>query len=134
MKRHFVALMACANLAGCSTGSDVPAAERGIRAFHAELNAGKFEQIYDDSGPELKSMTSKDKFLKILTAVHSKLGAYRTGQALGWNDNVTTSGHFVSVRLKATYQKGSAEEAFGYRVDGDRTTLVGYHVNSDAFL
>lgn len=134
MGRPLVALFTCVALAGCSAGSDVPAAEHGIVSFHADLNAGNFNKIYDGGGPELKSATSKERFLKILTAVHSRLGTYRSGKAVGWNDNLTTGGHFVSIRFQATYQKGSASEDFGYRMDGNRATLIGYHVNSDALL
>ena len=134
MSKHWVAFIGCAVLAACSPGTDTKAAEDAISSFHADLNAGNFDKIYDRSGSELKTATPKDKFTKILNAVHSKLGSFKSGKSDGWNDNVTTGGHFVTISYQASYDKGSAAENFVYRVDGNQAVLAGYHVNSDALL
>jgi hypothetical protein len=121
-------------LGACTPSSDVPAAEQGIAAFHSDLNAGNLDKIYDGSGADLKTATSKERFGQILTAVHSKLGLFKNGKSVGWNDNATTGGHFVAINYEAAYQKGSAAENFVFRIDGKQAALVGYHVNSDALL
>jgi len=102
--------------------------------FHSDLNAGNFQRIYDTSDAQLKAATDKEKFGKILNAVHSKLGLFKSGKSAGWNDNATTGGRFVTISYEAAYQKGSAQENFVYRIDGNSAALVGYHVNSDALL
>ena len=134
MRNHLLALIACAALVGCSPGSDVPAAESAIAVFHADLNGANFEKIYVGSDAELKAATSKELFGKILTAVHSKLGLFKNGKPVGWNDNASTGGHYVTINYEAAYQKGSAHENFVYRIDGKQAVLVGYHVNSEALL
>ena len=134
MRSQFMTIIACTILAGCSPSSDVPAAERGIALFHSDLNAGNFQKIYDTSDAQLKAAASKEFFGKILNAVHSKLGLFKNGKSAGWNDNATTSGRFVSINYQAAYQKGSAQENFVYRIDGNHAALVGYHVTSDALL
>ena len=134
MRSHLLAFIACAALTGCSPSSDVPAAEDGIAAFHSDLNAGNFDRLYNGSGAELKAATSKEMFAKILNAVHSKLGLFRNGKSVGWNDNATTGGRYVTINYEAAYEKGSAQENFVYSIDGKQAALVGYHVNSEALL
>ena len=70
MRRYLVALVACVAVAACSPSTDVPAAENAIAAFHADLNGGNFEKIYDGSDAEMKAETSKEMLGKILAAVH----------------------------------------------------------------
>ena len=134
MKKYWMTLMASAALASCSPGADTKAAENGISSFHSDLNAGNFDKIYDGTGPEFKAVSTKDKFTQILKVVHSKLGGFKNGKSVGWNDNVTTNGHFVTMNYDANYEKGPASENFVFRVSGSEATLVGYHVNADALL
>jgi len=134
MRNCLAFVVASLGLVGCSPGADVPAAEHAIVEFHSDLNAANFQKIYSAGDAELKSATTDAMFSKILNAVHSKLGLFKTGKSAGWNDNVTTGGHFVTISYQAAYQKGSAVESFIYRIDGNRAALVGYHINSDALL
>jgi hypothetical protein len=53
---------------------------------------------------------------------------------VGWNDNVTTGGHFVTVNYAANYARGTAQESFVYRLDGTSAVLAGYHINSTALI
>jgi Protein of unknown function (DUF3887) len=134
MLRQWVALIGCAVVAACSPSADTKVAEDAISSFHADLNAGNFDTIYDRSASDMKAATSKDKFAKILNAVHSKLGLFKSGKSDGWNDNVTTGGHFVTISYQASYERGAAAENFVYRVEGPQAVLAGYHINSDALL
>lgn len=134
MPKLWLVLLGVSVLSACSIGADTQAAEKSIALFHADLNAGNFDKIYDVSGSELKAAANKDKFTKILSTVHTKLGMFKDGKSVGWNDNVTTGGHFVTINYNAAYDKGVADENFVYRVDGGGSALVGYHVNSDALL
>lgn len=134
MSKHWATFIGCVSLAACSPGADTKVAEDAISSFHADLNTGNFDKIYDRAGSDLKAAATKDKFTKILNAVHSKLGMYKGGKSDGWNDNVTTGGHFVTISYQASYEKGAAAENFVYRVEGNRALLSGYHVSSDALL
>ena len=134
MSKQLLVFISLVALVGCSSSSDVPTAERAIEAFHSELNVGDFNKVYDGGSAELKAATSREKFGRILNAVHSKLGLFTNGKSVGWNDNATTSGRYVTINYDANYQKASATENFVFRIDGSRAALVGYHVNSDALL
>ena len=121
-------------LGGCSFGKDVPVAEKAAHAFHAQLNAGQFAAIYTGGGAELKAVTKQADMVALLDAVHRKLGAFKSGKTQGWNDNVTTDGHMITLNYAAVYQNGGADEQFVYRLTGGQTQLVGYHVNSNQLI
>lgn len=125
---------AAALLGGCSFGKDVPVAEKAAEGFHAQLNAGQFDAIYAAGGAALKSTTSQADMTALLAAVHRKLGAFKTGKTDGWNDNVTTGGHMITLSYNANYQNGAAAEQFVYKLDDGQAQLVGYHVNSNALI
>lgn len=82
----------------------------------------------------MKKAASRDRFIKLLTVFHSKLGSFKNGKTVGWNDNETTSGHFVTLNIDAAFEKGPGTEQFVFRVDGSRALLVGYHLNSDLLI
>ena len=82
----------------------------------------------------MKAATPRDKFIALMTAVHRKLGRYKSGTTVGWNDNLTTNGHFVTVTQSSLYERGKADEQFVFGIAGGATALAGYHVNADALI
>ena len=133
MKR-FAAVAALMLLAGCSMGQDMSTAQAGVTTFHKQLNAQAFDQIYDDASADLKAAAPPAKLINLLSAVHRKLGDFQSGSAVGWNDNATTSGHFLTVHFQANYARGKADETFVYRIDNGAAVLAGYNINSDALI
>ncbi|MEA2999537.1 MAG: hypothetical protein QOH04_2848 [Sphingomonadales bacterium] len=121
-------------LAACSPGAEVPAAERAAASFHAQLDAGRFTAIYAAASEEMKRTTSQQDLVRLLEAVHARLGRFRGGRTAGWNDSRTTAGRFVTIDYAATYETGAAQENFVFRIDGGRAVLAGYHVDSKALI
>ena len=113
---------------------DVPAATKAVGEFHAALDAGRFQPIYQATSSDMKTSLSEGDFVKLLDAVHRKLGVFRSGKVVGWRENATTSGTFVAVNYAAEYVRGHADEQFVYRIAGNRPVLAGYHVNSNAMF
>ena len=134
MRRMVVTMLGALALTGCSFGADVPVAEKAIAAFHAQLDAAQFGPIYTQSASEMRKATTQPHLAAFLEAVHRKLGLFKSGKSLGWNENVTTSGHYVAINYQASYEHGPAAENFVYRIDDGKATLVGYHVNSDVLI
>ena len=134
MRRTMVTMLGALALAGCSFGADVPVAEKAITAFHAQLDAAQFGPIYVQSASEMRKSTTQPHLIAFLEAVHRKLGLFKSGKSIGWNENVTPSGHFVTINYQATYEHGPAAENFVYRITDGKASLVGYHVNSDALI
>ncbi|MFL6856701.1 MAG: hypothetical protein ACJ8EB_02200 [Allosphingosinicella sp.] len=120
-------------LAACSVDGDLAAADAAVAGFHADLDRGAFAQIYNAASPEMKAVTNGPDLVRLLALVHARLGAFKRGARIGWNDSRTTSGHFVNLNYRAAYEKGAAEESFVFRLDGGRAALAGYHIDSPAF-
>ena len=128
--RSFVLLFATSMLVSCNMVADAKTAESGAASFHQALDGGQYGQIYDGSDQALKSVTTRADFVNLLKAIHDKLGAFKSGSTTGLNDNVNSSGHFLTLQENATFEKGPAVENFVFRLNGGRISLVGYHVSS----
>ena len=83
-----------------------------------------------DVGFKSEGSISRDEFVKFLGALHGKLGSFKSGKTTGWNVNVGTGGHMVTLTREAQFEKGPGTEQFVFRVQGERAVLAGYHVNS----
>jgi hypothetical protein len=135
MTRRFIALVALlASLCACSISADTTAAEEGVQKFHEQLDAGRFDEIYDQAADDLRQATTHDDFVAFVQAVHRKLGNTKSSDKTGWNVNYQTSGHFVTLAYKTTFDGGTAQEQFVFRLHDKAAVLVGYHINSTALI
>jgi len=61
MRRALVGLVALASiLCGCSMTADTAIAEQAVPRFHEQLDAARFDAIYNESGDELKKGLSEN--------------------------------------------------------------------------
>jgi hypothetical protein len=126
------ALMAA--LCGCSMSADTATAEQAVPRFHEQLDAGRFDEIWDQSADELKKASPHQEFVGFLSAVHRKLGDTKSADKTGWNVNYQTSGSFVTLGYKTVFAEGDAQEQFVFRLKDKTALLVGYHINSMALI
>ena len=134
MWRRLAAMALLTLVAGCSTGNDLPLAQAGVAIFHQMLNAGQFDAIYANAGPDMKKASAPADMVPLFAAVHRKLGAFQSGVLKGWWDNPTTSGHYVTVRYAAKYEHASVVETFGWRLEGGHALLASYFVTSNYLI
>lgn len=132
MRRLLV--IALAGLAGCSAGEDRRLAEQAVADFHHRLDAGQFEAMYAGSADDLHKATTQQDFVAFLGAVHRKLGKVKSATQQTWKINYQPSGTFVALSYSTSYAEGEAAEQFVYRMEDGKALLVGYHVNSNAFI
>jgi len=128
------ALAAGLLVGGCSMKEDMAAGDKAVAAFHQALDAGQFQQIWAGSAPDMKAATPQDRLVALLDAVHGGLGRFKSGSQVGFNDNVSTGGHVLSLAYQSQYEKGPAQEQFVFRIEGGKAVLAGYHINSDALI
>ena len=132
--RKFVAVILAVVLAACSNSADKKAAEQAVVDFHEMLDASQFDAIYVGSAQDMKNAVKQEEFVTFLQAVHKKLGNLKSTVPQGWRINYQTSGTFVALGYETHFAEGDATEEFTYRVDSNKATLVGYHVNSMALI
>jgi hypothetical protein len=121
-------------LSACSVAKDAQLAEEAVPKFHEQLDAGQFQDIYEQSGEDLKQAANRQEFIALLDAVHRKLGNTQSATKRGWAVNYVTSGTFVTLNYLTAYAEGEAHEQFVYRLDGQQALLVGYLVNSNTLI
>ena len=127
-------LVAILALTACSVSQDTTLAEQAVPKFHAQLDAGEFAHIYEQSADDLRRSATQQQFIAVLDAIHRKLGTTKTTTPLGWRIDYQTSGTFVTLTYDTDYSDGKAQEQFVYRLQDRQALLAGYYVNSNALI
>lgn len=126
-----IAILA-ATMSGCAITVDKTAAEQAVAKFHAQLDAGHFDEIYDGTSADLRKMSSKQDLVALLESVHHRLGTTKSSTEQSWTVNYRGSGSFVTLKYKTVYSEGEVDEQFIYKMQGNTPSLAGYHFNSSA--
>ena len=134
MRSLFAAVALPILAAGCLPGHDLPPAEAGVAAFHRQLNSQDFAGIYQGSGPDMKKASTQADMVDLFSAIHRKLGTFRSGAVKGWNDRVTLSGRYVTLSYVAKYDQATANETFVWRVEGESALLSGYYISCNYLI
>ncbi len=101
--------------------------------FHEELNAGEYEQIYQEADPAFSPIAKHLRLVSFLNQVHTTLGNTSSERLTNLNLNVYNGSHFVVARFTTTFEKGTAQEEIVWRRDGNALRLWRYNINSPAF-
>lgn len=134
MRQNLFALCLVWGLTACSMSEDTRIVEQEIPKFHAALDASKFESLYDDGAQDLKAAATKQDFVRLIDAVHRKLGNVVKSEKTSWNVNYDTSGTFVTLVYATDFARGPATAQFVYRLENNHPLLAGYHINSNALI
>lgn len=119
----------CVLLASCSGGEAVQDAKMDIDAFHKHLDAGNVDAIWNGASEDLTGSTSKEAFAGLVSEIHDKMGNVVETKQTGWNRNVSTNGNFVTVNMETSFEHGTGQEEFVFRLIDDDLRLAGYHIN-----
>jgi hypothetical protein len=120
----------------CGSGMSAGArlSDDAVRRFHSQLDSGAYDDIVRESDEAFQNSGSREELLKFLAGVHSKLGTSRDFNRANIFVNASTNGTFIKVTYQTTFEQGRAVEAFTWRQAGSGLKLVGYHVESKAFI
>jgi hypothetical protein len=101
--------------------------------FHEELNAGQYEQIYQEADPAFSPIDKHLRLVSFSGQVHTTLGNATSERLTNLNLNVESGSHFVVATFTTTFEKGIAQEQIVWRRDGNTLRLWRYNINSPAF-
>jgi hypothetical protein len=125
--RSVVALLCVLPLVSCGFRQSRIHAEQGVREFHALLDKEKYEAIYDASDDSLKKAWTRADFTAYLKEIHSQLGNARKTVSHGFQINAsTTQGTEVALAMDTSFDFGTAQERFVWRLEGNRAVLLDY--------
>lgn len=121
-------------LGGCNQAANVDVVEEEVVRFRQLLDATQFDVIYQESSDEMKESTKQEDLVRLLDALHRKLGTSKSAERQHMGVAYITNGTFVTMVYNTSYTEGPATEHFVYRMDGDMPKLYSFHVNSPLFL
>lgn len=110
---------------------------RGIRLadaaaddFHQRFNERKFKEIYAAAHADLKAATTEAEFVKLLEAVHRKLGKHTGNSSSGWRINSHNLKTTVALTQDAVFEQGKGTEVFTFVISGESCVLQDYDIES----
>lgn len=109
-------------------------ADAAIVDFHKKFNEQKFKELYSAGHADLKAAATEADFLRLLEAVHRKLGRQVRSSEGGWRVNTSNMKTSAVVTQDTEFEQGKGTETFTYVVSGDSCTLLGYHINSQDMM
>jgi Protein of unknown function (DUF4019) len=109
-------------------------AETAVREFHRNFNTGQYEQVYLAADPTFAQNANHEELLKLLEAVHRKLGDAKSEKLLSLNVNTLPSGTFIITRYTTVFTLGTATETFTWIKRGSTLKLYGYNIQSNALI
>jgi hypothetical protein len=118
----------------CGCGKSRAEAEAAVAKFRVRLGSGQYAEIYRDATPEFREKITEPEFAKMMEGVAKKLGRFRSASLQSWNLNFGTGGRTITLGFASVYEKGKAQETFGWKGSGDGMALQGYNINSSALV
>ena len=104
--------------------------ETGVQQFHALLNSGDYERIYDQAGDAFRNAGTRQDLIRFLQAVHTKLGIAGSYSLNNMNVTATPTGTYIVAVYSTTFTGGVATETFTWLRKGNGVVLNGYHIQS----
>lgn len=118
-----------------STAKNIALAESSVDEFHSQLDTERYAALYASTDAKFHEVTSEGDFVKLLQAIHTKLGFVRKsnlrGAGAAWH---TGTGTTVTLIYDATFAQGPATEKFVWHVSDNSVSLYGYHINSNGLI
>jgi hypothetical protein len=131
----FLVVASCV-LASCGSSSkSVQLAENSVGMFHAQLDTEQYGSIYAAADDKFHAATSEGDFVKILQAVHSKLGTVRESSlrntGVAW---FAGQGSSVTLVYDTRFSDGTGMEQFVWHIKDNQASLYSYRINSNDLI
>ena len=102
----------------------------GVQEFHALLNSGQNDQIYDRASDAFRGGGNKEDLIKSFQSVHRKLGDAGSSTLNNLNVTATPTGTYITAVYRTTFATGEAVETFTWLKSGQGVVLNGYNIQS----
>ena len=135
-RRTLIAMLLCVgSLSSCKDiGTARGLATAAIADFHQQFNDGKYRELYSAGHASLKKAATEADFLKLLEAVHHKLGKQVSSTETGWRVNTFNMKTTALVTQDTKFEHGQGTETFTYVISYGKCELEGYHINSNDMM
>jgi hypothetical protein len=137
MQRIFALLSGtCFLLSSCgSSTKSVELAQRSAEQLHLQLDSEHFTALYAASDEKLHQAASETDFVKLLDAVHRKLGNVQQSSlrntGVAW---FAGQGATVTLVYETKFAQGTGVEKFLWHIKDNGAALYGYNINSNELI
>jgi hypothetical protein len=126
----------CFLLSSCgSSAKSVELAQQSVEQFHSQFDSEQFAGLYAASDEKLHKATSESDFVKLLDAVHRKLGNVQQSNlrntGVAW---FAGQGATVTLVYETKFSQGTGMEKFVWHIKDNAATLYGYNINSNELV
>lgn len=135
--RRFLTVILAAvflGLQACASSTARPLAEEAVKAFHAQLDAGNFDGIWDAADDSFRKASSYDRYDAFIAAVHRKLGHVVKTSTVGWSIAYFNFQTRVVLQQQTQFEHGSGVETFTYVLKDNAARLSGYDIRSSDLI
>jgi hypothetical protein len=136
--RYVFALLCgmCFLLSSCgSSAKNVELAQQSVEQFHSQLDSEHFTALYAASDEKLHQAATETDFVKLLDAVHRKLGNVQRSNlrntGIAW---FAGQGATVTLVYETKFAQGTGIEKFVWHIKDNNASLYGYHINSNELV
>jgi len=138
-RTRFVFVLLCGTcilLSSCgSSTKSVELAQQSVEQFHSQLDSEQFAGLYAASDEKLHQATSESDFVKLLDAVHQKLGNVQQSNlrntGVAW---FAGQGTTVTLVYQTKFAQGTGMEKFVWHIKDNAAILYGYNINSNELV
>src|SRR5580700_9556933 len=135
---RFVVSICAVSVLLCSCGSSTKSlelAEQNVQQFHSELDSEQYTAVYAASDEKFHEATTESDFVKLLEAVHRKLGnvqqANLRNTGVAW---FAGQGATVTLVYETRFTEGTGTEQFIWHIKDNGAALYSYHINSNELV
>lgn len=135
---RFVVSICAATALLCACGSSTKSlelAEQNVQHFHSELDSQQYTAVYAASDEKFHEATTESDFVKLLEAVHRKLGnvqqANLRNTGVAW---FAGQGATVTLVYETKFAEGTGTEQFIWHIKDNGAALYRYQINSNELV
>jgi hypothetical protein len=126
----------CFLLSSCgSPTKNVELAQQSVEQFHSQLDSEHFTALYAASDEKLHQAATETDFVKLLDAVHRKLGNVQQSKlrntGVAW---FAGQGATVTLVYETKFALGTGIEKFVWHIKDNNASLYGYNINSNELV
>ncbi|MEP6946706.1 MAG: hypothetical protein ABJA02_12375 [Acidobacteriota bacterium] len=126
-------MILCIAVWGCRGSQDqLGAADRAISDIHSNYNNDKFEELAEQRDQKMKDTETADDYIATLRSVKARYGAVKSSAYI--SSKSSDLGEKLNVVRETTFEKGTAQERFLFKMQGDQAVLLGYVISAKDLL
>ncbi|MGC4070734.1 MAG: DUF4019 domain-containing protein [Polyangiaceae bacterium] len=117
-------------LYGCGPHKALESATAEVTHFHVQYDRERYEDIYAQADPGMRSRITSSEWVSRLGANREKLGPVKASEMTEWHHSTLGSDTLLVTTYRTSFAKGAGTEIFTFRTVSARAALLAYSIDS----